>query len=116
MTGLKFYSEALKRRAIQEVLSGNISRREANRRYGIKGHSTISKWICNLEVHDPFNNLIMDNEKFSKDDLIKRIKELEDRLESEKLRSDGLSKMIDIAENLLKISIRKKSGTKQSRS
>ena len=57
----------------------------------------------------------MDYKKSDKETLIKRIKELERKLEDEQIRSEGLSKMIDIAEDQLKISIRKKSVTKQSR-
>jgi hypothetical protein len=57
----------------------------------------------------------MSYERESKEDLVKRIKELERQLEDERLRSEGFSKMIDIAEDQLKISIRKKSDTKQSK-
>jgi translation initiation factor 2B subunit (eIF-2B alpha/beta/delta family) len=57
----------------------------------------------------------MDYKKSDKDELIKRIRELERQLEDEQMRSFGLSKMIDIAEDQLKISIRKKSATKQSK-
>jgi hypothetical protein len=57
----------------------------------------------------------MDYAKSDKAFLIKRIKELERQLEDEQIRSLGLSKMIDIAEEQLKISIRKKSTTKQSK-
>ena len=42
-----------------------------------------------------------------------KVKELEKALEYEKLRSLALDTMINIAEDKLKISIRKKSGTKQ---
>ena len=43
-----------------------------------------------------------------------KIKELEKALEYEKLRSLALDTMIDVAEQNLKISIRKKPGAKQS--
>jgi hypothetical protein len=43
-----------------------------------------------------------------------QILELERQLEQAKLKIAGLETMIDIAEQELKISIRKKSGTKQS--
>ncbi len=45
--------------------------------------------------------------------LEKRIKELEKALEYSNLRADAYNKMIDVAEEVLNISIRKKSGTKQ---
>ncbi|MDR1273111.1 MAG: hypothetical protein LBK12_01050 [Odoribacteraceae bacterium] len=43
-----------------------------------------------------------------------RIRELERALSMEKMRSECLEKMIEIAERELKIDIRKKSGAKQS--
>ena len=49
------------------------------------------------------------------EELEKRIKELERQLEDEQIRSFGYSKMIDIAEDQLNISIRKKPDTKQSK-
>jgi hypothetical protein len=57
----------------------------------------------------------MDYKKSDKDALIRRIMELERQLKDEHIRSEGLSKMIDIAEEQLKVTIRKKSSTKQSR-
>ncbi|MBI2417261.1 MAG: transposase [Ignavibacteriales bacterium] len=39
------YSSAFKRKVVQEIEEGKLSVEEANRRYGIKGHSTISKWL-----------------------------------------------------------------------
>ena len=44
----------------------------------------------------------------------KRIRELEDALRFERLRTSSLEEMISIAEEELKTSIRKKSSTKQS--
>ena len=38
------FTEAFKRHVVGEVESGRISESEANRRYGILGHSTILKW------------------------------------------------------------------------
>jgi hypothetical protein len=47
--------------------------------------------------------------------MLLRIKLLEEALENKKLENLALSKMIDIAERELKISIRKNSGAKQSK-
>ena len=54
----------------------------------------------------------MDYNKLDKKELIKRVKELERKLEDEQIRSLGYNKMIDIAEEQLKISIRKKKMSK----
>ena len=115
MAGFNFYSETFKREVVLLVQSGQISKEEARRRYGIKGHSTILKWIRKFESTDPDFQSYMDYGKSDKKDLIKRIKELERQLEDEQIRSYGYSKMIDIAEKQLKVSIRKKPDTKQSK-
>jgi len=52
MTGLNYYSESLKREVVQ-VQSRQITKEEARRKYGIKGHSTILKWIRKFEDSDP---------------------------------------------------------------
>ncbi len=113
MTGLKNFSESFKRGIIFMVQSGQMTQGEANRKYGIKGHSTILKWIRKFGESDLQNRSLMDYNKSEKKELIKRIKELERQLEDEQIRSFGYSKMIDIAEDQLKVSIRKKPDTKQ---
>lgn len=115
MKGNKSYSESLKREVVREVKLGLISKEEAKRKYGIRGQSCVINWIRKFEGRELNKSSIMQHEKSSKKDLIKRLKELERELEDEKIRSEGLSKMIDIAEDQLKITIRKKSGTKQSK-
>jgi transposase-like protein len=115
MKGRKFYSDSLKREIIREVKTGFLSKIEARRKYDIPGSSTIIGWIRKFDGKRSNNRQIMDYKQSDKEALIKRIKELERKLEDEQIRSEGLSKMIDIAEDQLKISIRKKSATKQSR-
>jgi transposase-like protein len=115
MSGYRNYSNAFKLKVVDEVLRGKITKEEARRRYDIRGKSTVLKWIRKFEF-TPLTSRPMSSEQESKKDLLKRIKQLERQLEDEKLRSEGLSKMIDIAEDQLNISIRKKSVTKQSKS
>ncbi len=116
MSGLNnYYSESLKREIVFQVQSGQISKEEARRKYGIKGYTTILKWIRKFEGSDPYLQSLMDYNKSDKKELIKRIKELERKLEDEQIRSFGYSKMIDIAEDQLKVPIRKKPDTKQSK-
>ncbi|MDR0699634.1 MAG: hypothetical protein LBG28_10525 [Tannerella sp.] len=54
------------------------------------------------------------NKKLSPEEMKVRIKELEQQLAIEKMRSESFGKMIEIAERELKINIRKKTGTRQS--
>jgi len=117
MRGNKTYSESLKREVVREIQLGNLSKTEAKKKYDIRGHAEVLKWIRKFEEEGSLSKIkMMDYNKENKDGLIKRIKELERQLEDEKIRAEGYSKMIDIAEDQLKISIRKKSTTKQSKS
>lgn len=115
MKGIKIYSDSFKREVIREIKSGFLSKAEARRKYDIPGRSTIIGWIRKFDGKTTDYRRIMDYKKSDKEALIKRIKELERKLEDEQIRSEGLSKMIDITEEQLKITIRKKSSTKQSR-
>ena len=115
MTGQSVYSESLKREVVFQVLSGEINKEQAKKKYGIKGSCTILNWIRKFEESDSQLESLMDYSKSDKKDLIKRIKDLERQLEDEQIRSYGYSKMIDIAEDQLKVSIRKKLDTKQSK-
>lgn len=60
------------------------------------------------------NHTVMKKKKLTPEEMEKRILELEQRLKDEQMRSITLDKMIEIAERDLQISIRKKSGAKQS--
>jgi len=111
----KLYSESLKREVVREVQQGRISKEEAKRKYGIPGHGTVLNWIRKFEESGPHYDPMKDYSKLDKQALIKRIKELERQLEDEQIRSFGYSKMIDIAEEQLKVPIRKKPDTKQSK-
>ena len=103
MKGYKFRSESFMRMVVKEVLDGHLSKAEARRKYGLKGSSQIIYWIRKFENPDLPSQKRMDYSKSEKKDLIKRIKELERQLEDEQIRSLGYSKMIDIAEEQLKI-------------
>ena len=115
MSGQKMFSDSFKREVVVQVTTGQLTQAEAKRKYGINGHSTILRWIRKFDVPDPHLQRIMDYNKTDKKELVKRIKELERKLEDEQIRSFGYSKMIDIAEEQLKVSIRKKPDTKQSK-
>ena len=112
MKGNKSYSESFQREVVRQIKAGFYSKEEARRKYDIRNRSAIINWIRKF---DDNNILFMKYNKLSKEDLINRIKELEHLLEDEQIRAVGYSKMIDIAEDQLKITIRKKPITKQSK-
>ena len=113
MSGLKgsvSYSYAFKMKVLEEVISGRESKISASRKYGIKGHSTIAKWMRKLESS---NLHVVLKDQSSKSDYESRIRELEEALAREKLKSRAYQEMIKLAESELNISIEKKFDTKQ---
>jgi len=114
-----YFSDVLKRRIIQEVLSGSISKEGARRQYGIRGKSAILKWMRKFGYASNFDSITfrMKSKELPEypEQLKRRIVELEKALEEAKLSSKFYSTMIDIAEKEFKIPIRKKSVTKQSK-
>lgn len=113
------FSDQLKRQIIGEVVSGKITKEQARRSYKLKGKSAILNWMRSFEKSN--HTLIAESnytmaapEEHSKELLLK-IKRLERTLEESELKAESYSKMIDIAERELKISIRKKYNTKQSK-
>lgn len=121
-----YYSEEMKLMVIEQVLSGGISMCEASRRYKIAGNCTVSRWISKfMSQNNPnFNNEQPDMvHRLSEEEdpkgeigrLREKIKQLEDQLEYEKLRSEAYETMIRIAEKEFKLPIKKKFGAKQSR-
>ena len=58
---------------------------------------------------------VVEKKKLTPEQMEQRILELEQQLKNEQMRSTVLDQMIEIAERDLKISIRKKSGAKQSK-
>ena len=118
---VKRYSDDFKYQVVQEYLSSDFSHRELLDKYSIKGSSSISNWLRKFGLLDePIKRrthytTMKKGSKKSPEELVleAKVKELEKALEYEKLRSLALDTMINIAEDKLKISIRKKSGTKQ---
>jgi transposase len=108
----------LKKKVAREIVSGKLSIEEAKKLYNIQNTYTLKAWCskysCELEGPQPAE---MEKNKppHQLPDDSDRIKELEKALEEAKLKIVGLQTMIDVAEKELKIDIRKKPGTKQSK-
>lgn len=125
----KNFSESFKRGVVEDYLKSGLKKQQILRKYGIKFQGAIQEWMKIYGYEDPnkkvsyievLNQAELKN-KFSNIEQIKSlnpeeqrdyIKQLEFKLEDEKLRSEAYKKMIEIAEKELKISIRKKSNTK----
>lgn len=116
------YSRDFKRLVVKTYYESDGSLKQVAAQFNITSAQIVHSWL--RIFGDEFNPVVMKKKKKSSTDepsldispevLELRIKELEQALEKEKLRSFALDKMIDIAERDLKIPIRKKSGAKQS--
>jgi transposase-like protein len=121
----------IKQQAITEYLTQGIGYRQLAAKYGVS-RTTICKWV---QIHQGIHNIppTQKQQKYylstmnstpentaaedckNKQALEQKIALLEKQLAWEKLRADALDTMINIAEKQLDISIRKKSGSQQSR-
>nr|MBI1229631.1 hypothetical protein [Cytophagales bacterium] len=118
---VKHYSDDFKRKVVQHYLSSDDSMKTTAVKFNIAVAASVSQWLRKFGQES--KTLIVD--KFSKkpqkplpdtpEGMISRIKELEEALERERLNTLAANKIIDIAERDLKISIRKKSGARQSK-
>lgn len=120
----------IKQQAITEYLTQGVGYRQLAKKYGVS-RTTINKWVM---IHQGIHNLAptQKQQKYylstmnsnpqnaaageveKMQELTQKIALLEKQLAWEKLRSEALDTMINIAEKQLDISIRKKSGTQQS--
>jgi len=122
----QMFDEAFKRQVIEEYLSTGCTKMELLRKYNIHFKSAIQTWMKKLGYSDPYelkprrfasiNTLSLASIPNDKDadltNLQKRIKELEKQLLDEQLRSEAYLRMIQKAEQELKVSIRKKTNTR----
>lgn len=115
------FPDELKLKVVKEYFGTGISQTELKLKYGFGGNSTLYNWIGKFDIPKPDDDFLKNEEVMSKEarksklelEQEDRIKKLESELSFEKLRTEALSTMIDIAEDRFNIPIRKKSGTKQ---
>ena len=112
----KTFSNAEKRWMVREIESGRMTLGEAKERCEFHSKdpgSLISNWKRKYSGEILFTLPIMtEKEKQKLDTVQKRMRELEKQLEDVQMKNIALETLIDIAEEQLKISIRKKSGPK----
>ena len=124
----KYFSIAERHAIIQELLETNCTKQELWQKYTgeVEEHGQILKWMRSLGydttsvIRRPnivSNTSTMSKQKQSEQDfeklqLQKRISELEKQLKDAELKAIAFSTMVDIAEDMFKIPIRKKLNTK----
>jgi transposase len=115
------FPDELKFKIVQEYVQSSISKKDLMQKYGVRGNSCIMNWMRKFGLSYPTEEQIKVNNQVTKEsrktpqerELEQKLKTLEQELEYEKLRTKALNTLIDIAEEELNISIRKKSGAKQ---
>ena len=100
-----------RRQIAYKVESGVMSLEEATTRYRVQ-QSTIKSWIKLYTCTAKLVDTMAKNEQ-SESSSTEETKALQKQVEMLKLKVEALETMIDIAEEQLKIDIRKKPGTKQ---
>lgn len=106
------YSKEFKLSVVNEYLHG-ARLCDLMRKYSIKGYGTILPWI-RIFAGKPIVHKMKNEESGQEiENLLRQLKLKESELEFEKDRNLALNTLIDIAEEELKIEIRKKSGAKQ---
>jgi len=100
-----------RRQIAYKVESGVMSMEQASTRYRVQ-QSTIKSWIKLYTCTAKLVDTMAKNEQ-SQSGSSEQTKALQKQIEMLKLKVEALETMIDIAEEQLKIDIRKKSGTKQ---
>jgi transposase len=120
----QMFDESFKRMVIEEYLATKCSKMELLKKYNIHFKSAIQTWMKKLGYEDTERPQRV---KFDKDlpmiismasksenirELQKRVQELEQQLQDEKLRTEAYSRILDKAEQELKIPIKKKLNTK----
>jgi transposase-like protein len=118
------FSDSFRRRVVHEYLTTDITQKELQSKYDIKGHNNISRW-CDKFEHELKSDSskndtlgVMKSKDHPKDfkKLTERIKELENALEEAELRAIAYKKLVENTEKELGIRLPKKSFTKRSKS
>jgi len=107
------YNIGFKLAVVQEVEKGNLTYKQAQKKYGIQGRSTVLVWLRkhgNLDWSSP-GLLLMSK---SKETPSQRIKRLEKELSDERAKNKVLNTMIDLSDQYIGTSIRKKYLSQQS--
>jgi transposase-like protein len=121
----RFYTEEFKEKVLCAYNSSDESASEIARRFQIN-HDTVKSWVYrkrtvasydsakSVKFAESETNWMEKDKKLSPEAMEARIRELEQQLSVEKMRSESMCRMPEIAGREFKIDIRKKSGAKQS--
>lgn len=111
------YSLAFKLNVVEQVEKGEMTYKQAQKRYGIQGRSTVLVWCRKHGLQDwrqprgpSKRRAQMSNKPTKPLTPEQRIKELERQLKDEKLKSALFEKVIDIMRDEHGVSVKKRAG------
>lgn len=111
------YEVAFRRWLVREIEESRMSVKEAIERFNINpsnGASLIHSWQKRYAPEIILSLPVMtEKERQKVEELQKKLKEMEKQLEHAQMKNIALETLIDVAEEKLKITIRKKPGAKQ---
>jgi transposase-like protein len=111
------YSISFKQKIVKEIEEEGVTIQQTSRRYGIKGGSTIQKWIKQFGKNHLLTKIIrveMKGEKDRTKELEKEIAKLKEALADAYLARDCAEKIIELANEEYKTDLKKNFGQKQS--
>ena len=119
---IRYYSDKEKLRLLEEFKNSGQSMARFQRNYGL-GHCTLSKWMTKFGLSFDKNEVLMatieeknkpTNNRSTQERILEaRIKQLEQELKDEKIKSLAYKTLIDIAGEELGVDITKKAGAKR---
>ncbi|AKP24533.1 transposase [Leptospira interrogans serovar Manilae] len=110
MTTIKRYSEAFKRKVIDEIENGKYNQNQAMKYYGIQGSVTIRGWLKKYGKNHLMGKIVRvetDNELNQLKEAEKRIRELEKALSHVTIENVLYKSLVKVAERDLKIDLKK---------
>lgn len=112
----KIYTNLQKRTVVTAIEQGRMSIKEAQTAYGVKNEKIIRNWLAQYKTEKVELCIITEPvmAKKTKPFSTAQAEALKKALEEAELKIKALNTLIDVAEEQLKIDIRKKSGAKQS--
>lgn len=107
------YTLAFKLEVISLVESGHCTYKEAQRRYGIQGKSTVLVWLRKYGTLDWKIPIVMSSPESKIKELEVKLQKLEQELKEERLKREMSDTILEVAEEQFGIAIRKKYSPKQ---
>jgi transposase-like protein len=107
------YSLAFKLEVISLVESGQCTYKEAQRRFGIQGKSTVLVWLRKHGTLDWKIPITMNSPESKIKELEAKLQKLEKELKEERLKREMADTILEVAEEQFGIAIRKKFSPKQ---